>query len=308
MKKIFTARHLSLLLLLSLFGGSKAQATGYDDESRCFGRDYECSCNPLNCGSFGLQFQGGVYPIVWTRRGDISLINCGLITPPVVSPVVTVAEIPKFSKLFSTPWTVGGKITYAMSDNTDIFVEFNYAQSKSKDCATATTTGCASNNACAPLVSPAITLNLGVGKYKLFNAYFGARYYFDRWCDRVSFFVGEKIGLVAHKRSEARQFATIPFVTSGSCAASCGTTSCNDFFSRNTVVSGGVQVGLDFCFCGNWALVLTGEVVASCGPRTNGNFVLNTADALDLGGSNLLFGGIGTELSFPVTLGVKYNF
>lgn len=305
MKKLFTARHLSLLLLLSLFGGSKAQAAGSYEDDRCFGREYECSCNPLNCGSFGLQVQAGVYPILWTRRGDISLINC----VPTTSPVLSAGELPRFSKLFRVPWDVGGKVSYAMSDNTDIFVEFNYVQARSKDCASLS--NCGSNSCGDVVVAPAIPLLLSLNKYKLFNAYFGARYYFDRWCDRVSLFVGEKVGLVHRKRSG---FSSL----TGNCNVDCNTdcvTSCNtsnncgnDFFGNTTVVSGGVHAGLDVCFCGNWAFVVTAEVVASCGPRSNGNLVLSADDALLLGGSNLLVGSVGTELSFPVTVGIKYNF
>lgn len=308
MKKLFTARHLSLLLLLSLFGGKAVADRAYDDE-RCFGRDYECACNALNCGSFGLQFQAGVYPIVWTKRGDLNLVNCTFVSP-ITNPVGSLGKLNKFSGFFKTPWTVGGKVSYAMSDCTDIFVEFNYAQAKSKDCSCSSEASCAST--CTTSVTPLNPIGISLSKYKLFNAYFGARYYFNRViCDRVSFFLGEKVGLVHHKSVGFNSLLLSD--CGGDCSDTCSTASCstscsNNFFDRNTVVSGGFNVGADICFCGNWAFVITAEVVASCGPRSNGNIVLSTTDAAGLGGSNIQVGSVGTELSFPVTAGIKYNF
>jgi hypothetical protein len=314
--KLFTARHLSLLLLLSLFGGNVQADRAYEDGS-CCAREYVCSCNPLNCGSFGLEVEGGIYPIVWTKRDSTLLVSCP--TTATTNPVGSFGKLPKFSDLYKLPWTVGGRIHYAMSDNTEIYVEFNYAQARHKDSCQSLSCGSTSNDCCAVglvTITPAAPLALSLGKYKLFSAYFGARYYWDRWCDRVSFFLGEKVGLVHHKRvsfnslsAVAGGFDCFGFGT-GFCgsANNCGSNSCNDFFRRNTVVSGGVNFGFDVCFCGNWGLTLTGEVVASCGPRGNGNIVLGVDDAANLGGSNIIVGHVNTELSFPVTFGVRYNF
>ena len=76
-------------------------------------------------------------------------------------------------------------------------------------------------------------------------------------------------------------------------------------FRSNTVVSGGANFGFDVCFCGNWSFVVTGEVVASCGPRSGG--IIPTV-ATGLTNTNLVVGNVQTELRFPVTAAVRYSF
>ena len=45
---------------------------------------YKGSCNPLNCGLFDIQLQGGVDPIIWKDRGEFDTINpVGFINPVV---------------------------------------------------------------------------------------------------------------------------------------------------------------------------------------------------------------------------------
>jgi hypothetical protein len=53
-----------------------------------------------------------------------------------------------------------------------------------------------------------------------------------------------------------------------------------------------------------------GEVVATCGPKSNGNIPIaaNCSQLSSIMPSNLIVGGTGTELFFPVTLGLKYSF
>lgn len=294
MKKLFTAQRLSLLLLFSLLSGTVQADSAYDDNC-CARSCYECGCNPLNCGSFGLQFQAGVNPIIWTKRGNLNLVDCTQATH-----FTNFGKLPKYSSFFKTPWVVGGQISYALTDNSNVFVEFNYVQANAKGSGVNTTASSSGTNPGTP--NAAVLLKLS--KYKLFNAYLGARYYFDRWCDRVSFFVGEKVGLVHHK---SNNFQTL---TTGTVLSQY--TTGTEFFHRNTVVSGGLHLGFDICFCGNWSLVITGEVVANCGPSVvQPNIVLAASDRAALPSGDPSFftlGPVGTELQFPVTLGIKYNF
>ena len=82
MKKLLTAKSLSLLMLLSLFGGKAEAGRNYEDgyvsESRdcCISSCYECGCNPLYCGAWDLQIQGGVQPIIWNKRSNVFAVNC----------------------------------------------------------------------------------------------------------------------------------------------------------------------------------------------------------------------------------------
>jgi len=57
--------------------------------------------------------------------------------------------------------------------------------------------------------------------------------------------------------------------------------------------------------------VLTGELVATPGPQMNPNIsAINTACAVlpSIMPSNLIVSPIGTEIFFPVTIGLKYCF
>ncbi len=282
MKKLLTAKHLSLILLLSLLG-SKANAWQDDGGSRdsqcCESSCYECGCNPLYCGAWDLQVQGGVNPILWRNRGNWLALNCSASTP-----LISYFETPKFSHLYRIPWIVGGQVGYAMSDNTRVYLEFNYSQANHK-------------NNVGILAEDGSTFTFGdARKYKLFDAYAGARYYWDRWCDRVSFFLGGKVGLTHHKRLNYDfNFAsgnTTPFTD-------------QNVYRSNTVISGGANVGFDICFCGNWSFVVTGEVVGSCGPRSVGP-VATVATGLLI--TQLVVGSVGNELRFPVTAAIRYSF
>ena len=292
MKKLLTAKSLSLLMLLSLFGG-KAEAgrhyeDGYVSESRdcCFSSCYECGCNPLYCGAWDLQIQAGVAPITWRNRGEVLAVSCGVSS---VTPVIALFETPKFKDLFKTPWIVGGQVGYHWSDNARVYLEFNYSQAKAKSDVEFLTAALALTT----------TLNFQ-SKYKIFDAYVGARYYWDRWCDRVAFFLGAKVGLTHHKSNDVGLAAV---VTGGPDTSFIFP---NAFRSSN-VVSGGADFGLDICFCGNWSFVITGAVIASCGPRTG---ILHVADITPpvIGVTDIFVGGIGSELRFPVTAGIRYSF
>ena len=296
MKKMLTAKYLSLFMLLSLLGG-KAQARHYDDDYRqvsdcCASSCYECGCNPLYCGAWDLQVHGGVNPILWRHRGAIEAV--GPVVAPATTLLVSLGELPKFRTFYKTPWTVGGQLGYAMSDNTRVYLEFNYSQAKAKSDEVFTSTF-------TPTGGTAFPVLFNLGKYKLFDGYVGLRYYWDRWCDRVSFFLGGKVGFTHHKRVNT----TLSFVTTAPATPGIAAT---ELFTRNTVVSGGADFGLDVCFCGNWSFVITGAVIASCGPDSGAAITIPANTTGSLGFTNLLVGHIRTELRFPVTVGVRYSF
>ena len=295
MKKL-TTKYLSLLLLAAALDGTIQaghQDNGYVNDDCCV-RQYECGCNPLYCGAWDLQVQAGILPIIWRDRGNFSVIECVN-----ENPLNSLFDIPKFSKFFKLPWTVGFQFGYALSDNARVYLEFDYSQAKGKNAVSL------DNGGMSPFPGiPQITVMFNNGKYKLFDTYIGGRYYFDRWCQKVSFFLGAKAGFVHHsrvkfnssiRRQESNEIPAIfiPF------------TNDLDLFKRNTVPSVGIDFGFDLCYCGNWSLVLASGVLASCGPSRNSNIILNQSD---FGFSNLLIGSAGIELRFPVTLAVRYSF
>ncbi|GMU19040.1 MAG: hypothetical protein AMXMBFR12_02320 [Candidatus Babeliales bacterium] len=291
--KSFYSKYLAAVLLLAGFNAVSVQAHEYYSQDCCRTTCcYECSCNPLYCGAWDLQIHAGVSPIHWSNRGNFSLIQCAGV--PAANPINVLFEIPKFSHFYKVPWVVGGQIGYHHSDNVRLYVEFDYVQASRKNDVEVQTVGVAPN-----------TLVFNFDKYRLFEAYVGARYYWDRWCERVAFFLGIKVGLVHYKSTEFSATITPPvpaiqFATDA------------PLFNNKTRPSGGIDFGFDICFCGCWSLVIQGAVLASCGPQTNNlNLTSGTGCVVNTvipGVNNLLIGGIGTELRFPVTVGVRYSF
>ena len=82
------------------------------------------------------------------------------------------------------------------------------------------------------------TVTFNYNKYKLFEGYVGARYYWDRWCDHLSFFLGGKVGFTRHKGQNATLLFAFP-------SLSTVTLTDQPFYSNSTVLSGGANIGLD---------------------------------------------------------------
>jgi len=285
----FTAKFLSIMLLATVMG-TQVQARNAEcceQKSSCCGwNSYECGCNPLYCGAWDVQIQGGVDFVLWRNRQPILGVDC---TVSAAVPVLTLfTEVPTFKSLFKTPWYVGGQFGYHMSDNCRAYVEFNYTQANAKTNVTLTTN-----------YTGAIPYTFNFNKYKLFDAFVGARYYFNRWCDHASFFVGAKVGLAHHNKLQTSLSFALPVPATPVFPTT-------EVYAANTCLSGGGNVGIDICFCGNWSFVVTGEIVANAGPTaltvlTGG--VVTVPAAI----TSFMFGTF-SELRFPVTAALRYSF
>ena len=210
----FFKKHLILAVLLLSCGANEVSARECCEPETCVRScDYD-DCNPVNCGCFNIQIQAGVAPIVWTRRGCFSVVSCNAAsltcngnTP--VGPVVPIFGMPSFNKLFSTPWTVGGKLGYALSECTELYFEANYRQANSK-CFTSST----NLNLGLFIVRPVFQFT-NVSKYKFYDFYVGLRRYWDACvCDRLSVFLGMQVGVAHHNSVRAN-------ITSSSLSNTC---------------------------------------------------------------------------------------
>jgi hypothetical protein len=278
MKKIFSRSRASIVLIIFLI-------TNYTLANDC--------CNDtFDCGSWWLQADAGVYPTLWRSRGDVFLNACDCATN-VAAVGTNLGEFPKFSKAFKTPWIVGIQLGYAWSECIAFYGELNYIQAKAKSTAF---------NTVAPVNS---SLLVRLNKYSAVSGYVGARYYTNLcWCDALLFFIGAKLGFIHRANIQASSLASAAIVDCG-----CPSVFKRDIFRHATKISGGANIGFDYCWCNNWSLVLTAEVVASKGPRGNSCVSLTTAEIVQLsGGGSLAVGSVKTEISFPVTFGLKYNF
>lgn len=300
-----------LLMALGLLSAYVPQAIsrGYTDsdccQPACCETVYDCG-NPLNCGSINFWLRAGVAPTSWRNRGDLSLVSCnaigagspafGRVIVPLLSP------LPAFKKLFHLPWIVGGQIGYAVTDCFEFYIAFDYRSASSR---TFVATDVSIPNGPVDVI---LEVN---NNYKAFGAYIGARAYWGRyWCDRFAIFLGGQFGLVHHK---ANCFS-LTVNSLPPCPASFPIITNAALFFRNTRPAASVNLGIDWCLGCGWSFMVMGEIIATCGPKSNSNALI-TANAgcptqlPALGGpTNVIVGGTGTELYFPVTFGFKYSF
>lgn len=289
-----------VLIILSCMGAISPRSS-YADQLNCR-PVYECGCNPLYCGTYSLQLHAGIAPIIWRNRGEVDLLTCNA-NPE--NPVFQLAsEFPKFRSVYKLPWTFGGLLSYAWTDNIETYLEFDYLQAARKH-----DEGLAF---VIPNVQPTQALLLKLGKYNLIEGYIGIRYYWNRFCDWVAPFAGVKVGFTAHRNVNATLSVNgVPLVLApaagGVCQAS-NLPSSNHYFNKNTVISGGLNAGLDICFCGGWSFVVAAEFIASAGPRVRTASVFATPIAAPTLATNLILGCFGSELRFPITFGIKKTF
>lgn len=272
----------------------------YGNNCRPCARQFECGCNPLYCGAYSVQFHAGVAPIVWRSRGELDIVSC---TSNDVNPLIVVAnEFPQFNKLYRVPWYIGGKLGYDFTDNAEVYLELDYLQAKRKS----------NTNNQFVILNPDLgqTLTLDLGKYRLFEVYVGARYYTNRCCN-TAFFLGGKIGFTHHKHTNVQFLVNgspIPVIPTDVCPVGQTGSLDNHLFGNSNVISGGFNFGLDYCWCGNWSFVLTGEIVAAGAACSRTTSVFASPTPAPLFATGVVFGGFCTELRFPVTAGIRYSF
>jgi hypothetical protein len=262
-----------------------------------------CSGFDLCCQDMNVEVRAGVAPTFWTQRENFAAISCNAVSilqlPSVYVPLF---NMPKFNKLFSVPWYLGLHVGYALCEDQEIYAELNYRQSHAR---TFTLNSLAIPN--IDTISFSITPK---NNYKIVDAYIGMRNYWRScWCDAIELFLGAKVGFVHHSKVNFT-FTTAslivpppaPFVSS-----------VLPLFFSNTVVAIGANIGLAYEIGCDFSLVLTGELVANCGPRANSNIpfdFLTQSIFINpvLAPNSFIIGPIGTEIAIPLTIGLKYRF
>lgn len=306
MRHLFTYKHLVAFLVIiasaTMLNGNDCNPCNGFERICCFFRALRPT---FDCGSRNIQAHAGITPIVWMQRQNFKLVSCNIAANTCfgqnLGPLECFFKMPKFNELYKMPWTVGGKIGYSFDECYEVYVEGNYRQAKGKSCFQIRP----NINTGTQIINTIFKFN-NMSKYSFFDVYLGARTYFDLcWCDPLTAFFGIQIGLAHHKHVKA----DINFVsTSNTCGAPLNQT-CVELFRKHTAFAGGANLGLEYCLRCGFSLVLTGEIIATCGPNGNPNVPVTELNVVpDISPSNFIVGGIGTEILFPVTLGVKYNF
>lgn len=249
-----------------------------------------CEDGPLSCNSFGVAVKGGVTPSWFTDRGHV------LVTIPVFPFVIEGPKEPDFDKIFDLPWQVGAELQWNASTHVQFFAEYVFENAKGK------------RNRF--LFDDVFSFHHRNRDFETNAVYLGARYYFGNvWCSEcgtssIAPFVGLKGGVKWHERTKchSNMFWNDLEWDLGN----------HDSFRQQTLISAGVQIGLDWSINCNFGVVLTVEAVGTQGLRNNRNVILPIIDTVsDLAvvfPNHLSRGETGHILSVPVTLGVRYTF
>ena len=328
---------LKLFALLSIVVG---QAFAYSS--------YDC-CGPLEPGHWYVMPKVGAAPGIFTNRGfecqvvPFSGVSCPLSCQDVCpttagnvacSQILTGPEnvfqqncckLPKFSDLFSNGVLhVGGEVGYITDCHCLYFVDLIYDRA-SGSCVcfenkyVKALDGCCPDD-CRDCSEPLVSYNRtdDYDNYTAFGAYIGNRHYFDRiWCDRLAIFLGLKVGIL--HRKQVCVCTTIPEqfqIGSTTVVQFAERTLNNVAICKSNAVSGGVQIGFDYCINDCLAFLIGFEVVASCPFKTNKNVQVAIPEVATSGldaqnfpnPTNIIWGRTGTFLQFPIWAGLRWEW
>ena len=238
-------------------------------------------CGPLEPCAWSLMVKGGVAPSHFTHRGfDLFAPN------PFGLPIISgFFRVPKLEDLAGLPWQVGGEIGWNASNHIQLFLEGYYQRAKGK------------NLRVFDAPDLGFIVDERLGDYKNAAIFLGTRYFPCRLWSCFLPFVGFKAGTV--------RLNTLPcdLIFGGVLV----TGSPFDFQIGHWVPSVGGQIGFDYRLFCRWSLVFTAEAVVTQGFRSNPNIVFVNTDQT-AGITNAVTGQTGKIVSYPVTLGLRYQF
>ncbi len=254
---------------------------------------------------------------------------------------------PKFNKMFTNGVVhVTGQISYNVCCNTQFFLEGVYERAKghclnvtsqnfrapeycgTSDCSSScdSSSSCSSSNSCSVTGTPLTTgqpTSLSYSNYQAYGGYIGTRYYWNRvWCDRFSFFGGFKFGMLHRKQVcvAATNAAFVQTLTVGEVTTNYNfpaATNTYVAYCKSNAVSGGLQLGLDYCINHCWSLLVGFEVVATSPFKSNRNVPLTVVDPTGTQAgfgrnfnqaTNLLVAPTGSLIQFPIWAGIRWEF
>ena len=261
--------------------------------------------------------------------------------------------LPKFSNMFRQGVLhVGFELGYQTCDSNCLtFFEFDYNRASGRcqnpcgdfitgqasvGCSAANcNTGCSTTSSCTKnacgyqatdtSLSDICGLRDDYSNYTAYGAYVGGRHFTDRfWCDSTSFWFGYKVGILHRKQVNSCSVLTLTndcTATGGQCASTQDVALRRAIFCKSNSVSGGVQLGFDYCYNDCLSFLLGFEVVASAGLKGNRNLPLAintyTDNTTPVAGdifncsnipSNIMVGNTGTLVQFPIWIGVRWDF
>lgn len=288
-------------------------------------------------------------PIDLGQRGttlDCESVYVALTTPENVF-VQNACKAPNFSKLFTNGVLhVTGQLSYNVCENTQYFLEAVYNRATGScingtatyvrapaycgtgSCSTScdSSNSCSSSDSCVVTGTPLLALGFSssLSNYQAYGGYLGARYYWNRvWCDRFALFTGFKFGMLHRKQvcqSLTTPASTATFGTGTTYTFAARTNNVPTFCASNAV-SGGLQIGLDYCINDCWSALIGFEFVVTSPFKSSRNFAIANVDPTapnitvptGFGNnlnqlSNFLVAPTGCFIQFPIWAGLRWEF
>jgi len=283
-------------------------------------------CNALECGCFHVTPRVGFSPATYASKCKRCISYCSGVgtsqTPNIDDDSLKSVEhkkaFPDFSDMWEYPWQVGLDLAYDLSNCAQVFLDANYTQARGKDIKYKVSSTIYD---CGP-IQYVITdeFHEDFDDMKEVSGYFGCRYYSPRMC-KVSILMGSKVGF-RYRNSVEYDLAIRETTKIGTADAVTGDLICkgkHTYFDSQTVVSAGVQLGLDIQINDCCAVVLMGEVVGSgtyCTRERKDNRILDEGSTVEselddddiLTSRKVTGGNTTTVVNYPVTLGVRLSF
>lgn len=288
---------LGLLLGSVLWTSVEASDATYTNCGYSICSDYFVK-GPLREEGVGFQVKGGWDWTYFTDRGHPWFTHPRLASR-LASRGISSKHAPKFSDQFNTPREIGVELSYNFSHHGQLFLELDYQQASGKSRSFAFGRfGC-------------FKISEKYGNYKSWSGYLGFRYFLSEWWCGLSPFIGVKGGFVkthhvSHQISIGRR--SLP---GGS------------HYEGDVGPSVGAQIGFSYQLCRNWNAILTLEAVASSGMKYQQDISLHRpfrrgrlgegrrgrlGEGLREGVTHSRSSHTDCLVSFPVTLGIRYDF
>lgn len=273
-----------------------------DDDTYLIEDDCYCS-TPIKQGEWNISIKGGIAPTTWLNRRNEYVVSINQQN----TPIVTSKNIGSFEDNFDMPWTASVEVAYNISDYSQIFVEGSYKSAPNKKSTKKEVDG--------------IKLRERTDDAHDWSGYFGVRQFFCRdWvCDSVAPYIGFKAGFVNHQKinthfyvgkvaqnqnqnqnqNEAQNKPQIVYNEIGKQVQ----------FQSTTGISAGAFIGLDCALMESLNIQLQIEVIASQPIQGRQNVEFPGSRTLQPGEiTNIMAGKINSELTFPITVGLRYSF
>lgn len=267
-------RHLTTLLaILLLYTGFSAAAVP------CVPPEYLLDLpkeTRYRDGAWSFSFKGGIAPTWFLTRSK----NLFFEQPSITTLNPFSKRLDEFHEQWDMPWFTGGELTYVTCNRIEFFAEGEYGRAESKRY-DKTVSGLGEYGVKYTDFMHAA----GYGGIRLYSSSF--------WCCKFTAFAGGKLGILYRSHATGDWRFT---------RASLGTTRDNTLsYKQGYVPSGGLQVGINYEATSCMALVLKCETLLSGGWETDDV-------PLAFPGPFIVLGKTGPVLSFPISLGVRFNF